>query len=284
MGQKDDNNIIESYTGVAANNKASRIPAILDWLQSATGLFLALFMIAHMFFVSTILISEKAMYKVTKFFELSFLSSTGEGCPLVVSIIAFVVFVIFILHAFLATRKFPINYRQYLRFKTHKNMLHHGDTNLWGIQACTGFAMFFLGSIHLYIMMTQPQTIGPVGSAYRFVHQHFWILYIVLLFAVELHGSIGLYRLAVKWGWFEANTPQVTLKRLRVFKTCLSVFFIVLGLLTYAAYVKKGLSLDSNIDYMHYEYKEFKQTAQKPIVEEIIEDSEKNVNEIGGSL
>lgn len=258
MGQKEDNNIIESYTGLAKNNKASRIPAVLDWLQSATGLFLALFMIAHMFFVSTILISDEAMYRVAKFFELNFLTSSGESCPFVVSIIAFVVFMIFILHAFLATRKFPINYRQFLRFRTHKTMSRHGDTKLWGIQALTGFAMFFLGSIHLYIMMTQPQTIGPVGSAYRFVHQHFWILYIILLFAVELHGSIGLYRLAVKWGWFEAETPKITLKRLRGFKIFLSVFFIVLGLATYAAYVKKGLSLDKNIDYMHYEYTEFK--------------------------
>lgn len=234
------------------------MPAVLDWLQSATGLFLALFMIAHMFFVSSILISDEAMYRVTKFFELNFLTSNGEGCPLVVSVIAFVVFVIFILHAFLATRKFPINYRQFLRFRTHKTMSKHSDTKLWGIQACTGFAMFFLGSIHLYIMMTQPQTIGPIGSAYRFVHQHFWILYIILLFAVELHGSIGLYRLAVKWGWFEAETPKITLKRLRGFKVFLSVFFIVLGLATYAAYVKKGLSIDKTTNYMHYEYIEFR--------------------------
>ena len=41
---KGDNKIIESYTGVAKNNRASRMPATLDWLQSATGLFLALFM------------------------------------------------------------------------------------------------------------------------------------------------------------------------------------------------------------------------------------------------
>lgn len=250
-----DNRIIESYTGIAKNNKASRMPAVLDYLQSATGLFLALFMIAHMFFVATILISEEAMYRVAKFFELNFIFE--GGCPLAVSVIAFIVFAIFILHAFLAMRKFPINYRQFLRFKTHKQMLKHGDTSLWGIQACTGFALFFLGSVHLFVMMTQPQTIGPVGSAYRFVHQHFWLLYIFLLFAVELHGSIGLYRLAVKWGWFEAKTPQETLKRLRGFKWFLSVFFIALGLLTYGAYVKKGLSLDKNTDYMHYEYSEY---------------------------
>lgn len=251
-----DNKIIESYTGVAKNNRASRMPATLDWLQSASGLFLALFMIAHMFFVSSILISDRAMYKVAKFFELDFIFE--GGCPLMVSIVGIVVASVFVLHAFLAMRKFPINYRQFLRFKAHKNGLKHSDTSNWGIQALTGFVLFFLGSVHLFIMITQPQTIGPVGSAYRFVHQHFWVLYIVLLFAVELHGSIGLYRLAVKWGWFEAKTPQATLKRLRTAKIVFSIFFIVLGLATYAAYVKKGISLDSNTNYMHYEYNEYK--------------------------
>lgn len=252
----EDNKIIESYTGIAKNNRASRMPAVLDWLQSATGLFLALFMIAHLFFVASILISDRAMYRVTKFFELDFI--IDGGCPFVVTIIGICVFSIFVLHAFLAMRKFPINYRQFLRFRTHNNMLHHKDTSNWWIQALTGFIMFFLGSVHLFVITTQPQTIGPVGSAYRFVHQNFWVLYIVLLFAVELHGSIGLYRLAVKWGWFEAKTPQETLKRLRLAKIILSVFCIVLGLASFAAYVKNGISLDANTNYMHYEYNEYK--------------------------
>ena len=71
---------------------------------------------------------------------------------------------------------------------------------------------------------------------------------------MELHGSIGLYRLAVKWGWFESKTPELTLKRLRNFKLFISSFFIILGLLTYAAYVKKGLSLDPDINYVNYDY------------------------------
>lgn len=254
--QNIEENIIESYTQITKAGRKSRMPATLDYLQSATGLVLAIFMILHMFFVASILISEKAMYRVTKFFEMDFL--IDGGCPFVVSIIAFVVFAIFILHAKLAMRKFPINYRQLIRFRTHNQMLNHSDTKLWWIQAVSGFLMFFFGSVHLYVIMTQPQTIGPVGSAFRFVHQHFWILYLVLLFAVELHGSIGLYRLAVKWGWFEGKTPQITLGRLRRFKVFLSAFFIILGLLTYAAYVKKGLSLDPNTDYMHYEYSEYK--------------------------
>ncbi|MCE3038598.1 fumarate reductase cytochrome b subunit [Helicobacter anatolicus] len=230
-----DNNIIEGYLGITPERKRSKLPAKLDFLQSATGLFLGIFMIIHMFFVSSILLGEEVMYKVAKFFEGSMFLS--ENQPFLVSIVAAIVIIAFVAHAFLALRKFPINYRQFKILKTHKHLMKHSDTSLWFIQAGTGFVLFFLASVHLFIMLTQPDTIGPNSSAYRFVHQHFWILYIVLLFAVELHGSIGLYRLCIKWGWFE----KIGLKNLRMIKWAMSTFFIVLGLFTFAAYVKIGL-------------------------------------------
>ncbi|NUN97819.1 MAG: hypothetical protein HUU16_16775, partial [Candidatus Omnitrophica bacterium] len=49
--------------------RKSRWPARLDLLQSASGLFLALFLVGHMFFVSSILISKDAFYAVARFFE-----------------------------------------------------------------------------------------------------------------------------------------------------------------------------------------------------------------------
>jgi len=63
--------IIESLIGKTAEKKRSKIPARLDVLQSATGLFLAIFMVFHMLFVSTILVSKDFMLSVTKAFELS---------------------------------------------------------------------------------------------------------------------------------------------------------------------------------------------------------------------
>ena len=81
-------------------------------------------------------------------------------------------------------------------------MMQHEDTTLWFWQVFTGFALFFLASVHLYIMLTRPDRIGPYESADRVWSEHLWPLYILLLLAVELHGGIGLYRLAVKWGSF----------------------------------------------------------------------------------
>jgi fumarate reductase subunit C len=214
-------------------------PAKLDWLQSASGLALGLFMWGHMFFVSSILLGADAMWAVTKFFEGYFIF--GRAMPWLVSVVVAVVFALFIGHAMLALRKFPINYGQYREFMDHKNTLRHGDTTLWFWQVVTGFALFFLASVHLYIMLTQPETIGPYGSADRMWSDRMWPLYLVLLFAVELHGGIGLYRLAVKWGWFAGKDDNATRARLKTLKWALTVFFLVLGLATLAAYIKLGI-------------------------------------------
>ncbi len=62
------NTSTEVIAGVGLADKARKSlwPARLDWLQSASGLILALFMWGHMFFVSSILISKDAMWTITK--------------------------------------------------------------------------------------------------------------------------------------------------------------------------------------------------------------------------
>ena len=230
--------IVESLTGKTMKKHKSRIPAKLDLLQSATGLFLAIFMIFHMLFVSTILISKDFMLSVTKAFELSFIFEGGSSVPVFISIL--VVFIIFIFHAFLAMRKFPISYREALRLKTHSDLMNHGDTKLWIIQLVTGFALFFLGSVHLYIMLTNPGNIGPFASSDRVYSDFMWPLYILLLIAVEFHGAIGLYRLSVKWGWFEGDDPKKSRKQLKKAKWILSGVMLTLGAATLIAYMKIG--------------------------------------------
>jgi fumarate reductase subunit C len=149
---------------------------------------------------------------------------------------------VFIAHAGLAVRKFPINYAQYRVYRDHMGMMRHEDTTLWWWQVATGFAMFFLASVHLYQMLMHPGMIGPYESADRVWSGRWWPLYLVLLFAVELHGGIGLYRLAVKWGWFAGKDPNASRRNLKRLKWALSVFFIVLGLATLAAYIKIGIA------------------------------------------
>jgi fumarate reductase subunit C len=214
-------------------------PARLDLMQSLSGLVLGLFMWVHMFFVSSILLGKDAMWTVARAFEGYFFF--GRGLPWLVSLLVAGVIALLVLHAMLAVRKFPINYRQYRAFRDHAQGMKHGDTSLWWWQVVTGFALFFMATVHLYVMMTRPESIGPYGSADRMWSDHYWPLYLVLLFAVELHGGIGLYRLAVKWGWFDGPDPNATRAKLKTLKWALTVFFLVLGLATLAAYVKIGI-------------------------------------------
>ena len=85
-------------------------------------------------------------------------------------------------------------------------MMRHEDTTLWFWRVITGFALFFLAPVHLYIMLTRPDRIGPFRSADRVWSDHFWPLYIVLLLAVEAarrdrplpsRGEMGLAREAL---------------------------------------------------------------------------------------
>ena len=231
--------LIEGYLGKTVGGKKSRLPAKLDYLQSLTGGFLGLFMWGHMLLVSSILISKDFMYNITKILEGSFIIDGGS--PLLVTISAFVIFVIFIVHAAMGMRKLPNNYKQYQVMKAHTISINHDDTKLWFIQAFTGFVMFFLGSIHLYVIMTNSGDIGPYASADRVWSNWMWPLYILLLLAVEFHGTIGLYRLSIKWGWFDGNDPRATRIKLKKLKWALTIFFLVLGFTTLIAYMKIGM-------------------------------------------
>ena len=225
--------------GLADRARKSRWPARLDFTQSATGLVLVLFMWGHMFFVSSILISKDAMWTITKFFEGYFFFGTSYAW--IVSMVVAVVIGLIVVHAALALRKFPSDYHKFKTFRGHMRMMKHEDTTLWFWQVFTGFALFFLASVHLYIMLTRPDRIGPYESADRVWSEHFWPLYILLLLAVELHGGIGLYRLAVKWGSFASPDPAATRHRLKLIKWAITVFFLALGFATLAAYIKIGI-------------------------------------------
>ena len=255
--------LIEGYLGETVERKKSRIPAKLDYLQSATGLILGLFMWGHMLLVSSILISKDFMYSITKLLEASFIFEGGS--PVIVALVAIVVFIIFIVHAALGMRKLPGSFKQYQVMKAHANHMNHEDTKLWFTQAFTGFAMFFLASIHLYTIMSQADAIGPYASADRIISGWMWPLYILLLLAVEFHGTIGLYRLSVKWGWFDGKDPKATRVKLKKLKKILTYFFLILGFLTLAAYMKIGIVHKDNAGERYVPSYQMEKTIEKTL-------------------
>ncbi len=216
------------------------MPAWVDVVQGASGLVLVLFMWVHMLLVSSILLGKDAMYHVARFLEGVYFF--GRPYPVLVTAIAVAIFLLMVVHAIAAMRRIPSSYREYRTLFRHTRDLRHADTWLWLIQVATGVVLMFLAGVHLYTMMTHPADIGPYESADRFVSGRMWPLYLVLLFAVELHGGIGLYRLVLKWGLLPRSPePRVQRRRLARLEWSITGFFLVLGLLTFAAYVKIGI-------------------------------------------
>ena len=244
----------ELLTGRNSKKHKSRIPARIDFLQSASGLILALFIMLHLVFESSILMGKDAMYTLTKMFEGEPFIEGGE--PLIISALALVIFTLFVLHAAVAIRKFPSSYREYQRYVEHKALLNHGDTNLWYIQIITGFIMFFLGSIHLYMMMTQPGNIGPYASSDRIYSDLMWPMYLVLLVSVVLHAGIGLYRLIIKWGWFDGKDPRGNRKRSRVVAKIAVGIYLILGLASLGTYIKIGYTHQNDYGKRYLEQKQ----------------------------
>ncbi len=191
-----------------------------------------------MAFVSSILISHDSSIPSPAFSKapISSASPTRSWFPVVAGVLA-----LFVGHAWLALRKFPAGFRQYRAFVAHKNRLRHGDHPRYGGCRCgRASALFFMATIHLYQMLMNPSLIGPYESADRVSTCNLSPLYLLLLFAAELHASVGLYRLALKWGWFDAGDPNRSRRRLRWIKHGLSAFFITLGLVTLGAYIDLG--------------------------------------------
>jgi len=219
-----------------------RTAAQLDLWQSLSGFLLALFLWFHLLLVASILLGKEAMAWVTATMEGAFLSPSGEGYPVVVSLIAVVVSLLVLVHAALAMRKLPASWQQYRQLREYRKLVRHRDTGQWIIQAVTGVIILVLVPAHLFTMFAVPETIGPEGSSQRIVAGDFWVLYLPLLLAAELHGAIGCYRLAVKWNLFPSRDPASTRRRLQRLKLVISSAFILIGLLTLITFIRIGMA------------------------------------------
>ena len=206
----------------------------LDISQSLTGVILTLFLWTHLVLVSSILLGGDAMTMVAKTMELSFLSADGHGYPWIVSTIAVVVAGLALIHVLVAAHKMPLNLAQQRALREQMSVIHHDDTKLWVWQAITGVGIFLLLPVHLWLIGSAPETIGPVGSADRIWNQGVWMVYLPLLLCVELHAAIGIYRVAIKWGAERALNNRSRIKKI---KTIVSIVFVVIGIASLLAFL-----------------------------------------------
>ncbi len=173
-----------------------------ELLSGGSGLILALFMWGHMVLVGSILTGARGFNWMAMQLEVYFIAQ-----PTVV-----VIFALFLVHALLASRKIPAQLeerRQLLKLSRDLESQPHIESLLWIWQVRTGMVVLVLGSFHLILLGIDVLTplfgerygIEALTSVAR-VRAGLWLPYGVLLVCLEFHASVGLYRLAVKWGVF----------------------------------------------------------------------------------
>lgn len=205
--------------------RPSRRDAVLDWLQMLTGAGLILFMWCHMLLVSSVVISPKLMNAIAYFFEVTYMAQVGGP----------IIFLTFLLHFVLAARKIPFRAEGQTTIWKHAKMMKHRDTWLWVIQAVTAMIILILGSIHMWVVLTD-LPITAAKSAAR-IQGGFWLVfYMVLLPCVELHVSIGFYRIAVKWG-FVKDSGRSSFKK---GENLLFLIFMFIGIITLIRFMLLG--------------------------------------------
>ena len=212
-------NSVDTGLPVSVPGKAD---AWLDFIQMCTGLALILFMWCHMILVSSVIIGPGVMNALARFFEATYMAQLGG--PLIG--------LVFLLHFVLAARKVPFRLEQQQTILRHARMLHHGDTWLWVFQAVSGMAILIIGAAHMWVVLSG-LPINAFVSAARIQHWPWLVFYIFLLFLVEIHLGVGLYRIGVKWGVIKrANRKQA--KR---WELILTLCFLTIGVATLIRFV-----------------------------------------------
>ncbi len=218
----------------------SRRQLVYEVVSGSSGLALALFMWGHMVLVGSILTGERGFDWLATFLEDYYIAQ-----PTVV-----VVLVLFLLHAVLASRKIPAQLRERRRIARLGRALGrsgkglpaganpasafrpHVESILWIWQVRTGMIVLVFGSFHVILLGLDVLTplfgersgIEAATSVAR-VRGGLWPVYAILLLAVEFHASVGLYRLAVKWG----AGSLLSRRALHAIERVLLWFFLGLG-------------------------------------------------------
>lgn len=201
----------------APAGKSGKWDGVLDWLQMLSGASLILFMWCHMLLVSSVVISPEIMNGIAHFFEATGMAQVGGP----------VIFLVFLTHFVLAARKIPFRFDGQKTVWQHAKMMRHGDTWLWVVQAVSAMVILVMGSIHMWVVLTD-LPITAAKSAAR-IQGGFWaVFYLFLLPLAELHVGIGFYRIAVKWG-FVKDKDRAKFKR---GENMLTLMFIAIGLVT----------------------------------------------------
>jgi fumarate reductase subunit C len=177
-----------------------------ELVSGASGFALALFMWGHMLLVGSILTGSRGF---------DWLAGSLEDWFIAQPTVALVL-VLFLVHAVFASRKIPAKLQERRRLLRLARDLDapggqqvpaHEESLLWIWQVRTGMVVLVLGSFHIMLLgldvltpLFGERTGIEAATTLERVRAGLWLPYALLLVCVEFHASVGLYRLAVKWG------------------------------------------------------------------------------------
>lgn len=208
------------------NRSYGKTDLYVDLAQSISGVILIGFLWMHMLFVATIVVSPELFDALSEGLDKYYLAQVG--IPITILII--------VAHIFLALRRAPVRLRDMRITYRLAKMMGHFDTWVWVGQVVSALFVGIMASIHLWTILgawplraassaARVASSGPADITWGGFHFPFYIVfYVVFLIAGEYHGGFGLYRILVKWGWWERHTMGYILKGI-------TVIIVVLGFL-----------------------------------------------------
>jgi len=177
-------------TATRPSPSARRLDGVLEWARALSGIGLALFILAHLLLVGSVLLSPALMDAIARFLEDNNVAQVGG--PLV--------FALLLAHVALVARKLPLHIDDLKTFLAHAARLHHADTWLWAAQAATGVLLLGMGTFHIWTVLTS-LPVTALKSAEMLHAEPWWLAFFLLLAPLaHAHLGLGLYRIAVKWG------------------------------------------------------------------------------------
>lgn len=217
--------------------RAARSQLIHELISGTSGALLAVFMWGHMLLVGSILLGQRGFDWMALQLENYYIAQ-----PTVLAI-----FALFIVHAVFASRKIPAKLRERqqviaLSKDLHRSWQPHIDSLLWIWQVRTGMVILVLGSFHIILLGLDVFT--PLYGEHAGIESEttlarvaagLWLPYALLLLCVEFHASVGLYRLAIKWGAGQTLSRR-TLSHIERF-----LFWLILGFGTVTLMVLAGV-------------------------------------------
>ena len=185
----------------------------LDFWQAASGALLALFVCVHLLLEGTVVLSASLTNGIAWLLEATYVAQISA--PIIVSLVVF--------HFYIAARKMPFRANELGIFVKHSRTLRDTDTCLWLVQVFTAIVILVGVFFHVYtVMIDLPIEVSK--SAERMTSG--WLpFYIVFLPCVVLHTGIGIYRLAVKYGF----CTQATRPAWRKYSWIVMACYLVLG-------------------------------------------------------